>query len=178
MPNHLIPWDSSPRIKLSGVMLKTNLHFICWESVEFYLHSPLHALDAELKGTDNIYNFNFEVLTVLFMKFQYSGIWRHNRRLGRTCFFYPKDSRRRVSCSFFMGYPRCRWQASMNLGKLHQCTGWKLCFFNDVNRLQIIMHYVYSLLNWIYILNTDICLVIITTNDHTTVKYVTDNLYV
>lgn len=74
MPNHLIPWDSSPRIKLSGVILKTNLHFICWESVEFYLHSPLHALDAELKGTDNIYNFNFEVLTVLFMKFQYSGI--------------------------------------------------------------------------------------------------------
>jgi hypothetical protein len=28
MPTHLIPWDPSPRIKLSDVMLKTNLHLI------------------------------------------------------------------------------------------------------------------------------------------------------
>jgi hypothetical protein len=72
MPTHLIPWDPSPRIKVSGVILKTNLHLIRWESVEFYLHSPLHALDAKLKDIDNIYNYNFEVLTRLFKKFQSS----------------------------------------------------------------------------------------------------------
>jgi hypothetical protein len=73
MPTHLIPWDPSPRTKLSDVKLKTDLHLIRWERVEFYLHSPLHALDAELKDIDNIYNFNFEVLTVFLMKFQSSG---------------------------------------------------------------------------------------------------------
>lgn len=63
MPTHLIPRDPSPRIRLSGVKLKTNLHLIRWESVEFYLHSPLHVLDAEFKYIDNIYNFNVEVFT-------------------------------------------------------------------------------------------------------------------
>lgn len=96
-PIHLIPCDPAPRTKLSGVKLKTKLHITRWESVEFYLHSPLHSLDAELKVIDNIYNFNIEVLIVLFMKFQSSGILRHNRWSGRTCSFYPKDSRRRVS---------------------------------------------------------------------------------
>jgi hypothetical protein len=106
MPTHLIPWDPSPRTKMSDLILKTNLHLIRWESVEFYLHSPLHVLDAKLKVIDNIYNFNFEVLTVLFMRFQSSDTRRHNRGLGRTCSFYPKDSQRRVSLSFFTGYPR------------------------------------------------------------------------
>lgn len=81
---HLIPWDPSPRTKLSHVMLKTNLHITRWESVEFYLHSSFHALDAELKDIDNIYNFDFEVLTVFSMKFQSSGIWRHTRWSVRT----------------------------------------------------------------------------------------------
>jgi hypothetical protein len=63
MPTHLTPQNPSPRIRLSGVRLKTYLHLIGWESVEFYLYSPLHVLDAELKYIDNIYNFNFEVLT-------------------------------------------------------------------------------------------------------------------
>jgi hypothetical protein len=43
---------------------------------------------------------------VFLMKFQSSGTWRHNRRLWRTSSFYPRNSRRRVSLAFFMGYRR------------------------------------------------------------------------
>ena len=140
MPTHLIPWDPSPRIKLSGVMLKTNLHLIRWESMEFYLHSPLHTVDTKFKFIENIYNFNFEVLTMLFVKFQSSGTWRHNRRLRRTCPFYPKDSRRRVSSSFFMGYPRDEGGKFLWMWVIRPRV--ENCFvFTDVNRLQIIMHY-------------------------------------